>query len=118
MMKMSSNDYISDQSGFGCQTRQVFEAESCLRDLFFIEVERFVLWRFNYWLSEWLSILIHDQCLDTWPVYFLRIRVVLLVFMQHNLESAFPIFLFLILVVSNHRRCTLALTVSLTSTAL
>jgi hypothetical protein len=101
MMKVSSDNNISNKCRLGTKARKVLKAESCLWDLRLIEIEGFVFWRLNNWLSKRLSILIHDKSLDAWPVDLLRIGIVLFVFVEDHLVTT--LVLFSIVIVSGHR---------------
>ena len=105
-MQMSSYDNIPDQLGFSTQSRKVFKAKACFWYLLFKQIERFVSWRLNYWLSEGLCIFIHDQCFYSRSINLFSIRIVLLIFMQHYMIATLIILFFL-----NHWRwCAILLT--------
>ena len=97
MVKVAADRHIPDQVSLLRQRRQVLKRVSGLHDVLLVDLKVRLLWWLDYWLSQRLGILLHDQCLDVLPKDLVSIWVVLLVLMEYDLVSMLVV-VFLILV--------------------
>ena len=92
MVKGSYDHDVPDQIRLLREIGEIVEAVYSFEHAFLVDLEVCLSRRLDYWLSQWLCVLFHDQVLNICAENLLWVWVVLLVFMKNDLLTCGVVF--------------------------